>query len=81
MTKGEVEQLVQLPWRDLDPGGSLTADVAGYFDDSNADYLVRWVISNEPSASDTRSITLLAEARVSQIGPRRGVELTVMRGR
>ena len=81
IARDQVEQLVQLPWRDLDPGGSLTADVTGYFDNGDPEFRVRWVIVNEPSATHTRSITVLAEARVNQIGPRRRIELTAIRGR
>ena len=81
IARDRIEQLVQLPYRDLDPGGSLTADVSGYFSDAHDEFLVRWVIVNEPTATDTVSITVLAETRIVQIGARRRVELTAIRGR
>lgn len=47
----KVEQLKYLPYDNLAPGGSLTADIAGYWDtpdlnaDGTADYTRRWLIS------------------------------------
>ena len=76
-----LEQLTQQPWRDLQPGGSLTADVDGYFSASDEEFQVRWLITDDPAASKSRAITVVALARDGQIGPRRRVELTVIRGR
>ena len=77
----QVEQLTQLPWRDLEPGGSLTEDAAGYFSAADPEYLVRWTISAVPNASHSRAITVVAVARDGRVVPRRRAELTVIRGR
>jgi len=76
-----VEQLTRQPWRDLQPGGSLSADVDGYFSASDQEFQVRWQITDDPTASKSRAITVVVVARDAQIGPRRRVELTVIRGR
>ena len=76
-----MEQLRQELWRNLGTGGSLTSDVAGFFDDSDQDFLVRWQVSDNGSPSQTRSITVLVLPLTDQMGPRRGVEITAMRGR
>ena len=75
------EQLAHEKWRDLDAGGSLTSDVAGYYDDSDPDYLTRWIISDNVTPSSSKTITVLTTARGSQLGPRRSVQLTTIRGR
>ena len=76
-----MEQLRQELWRNLGTGGSLTSDVAGYFDDSDPDFLVRWQVSDNASPSQTKSITVLARPLTDRLGPRRSVEITSMRGR
>jgi hypothetical protein len=76
-----LEQLRQVRWRDVEPGGSLTVNLAGYFDDSTPGYLVRWVVTDNPSPSGTRTIVVQAAARGNQPGPRRRVEVTATRGR
>jgi Tfp pilus assembly protein PilW len=77
----QVEQLTQLPWRDLEPGGSLTEDVAGYLCAAVSEFLVRWTIAAVPNASHSRAITVVAVARDGRVVPRRRAELTVIRGR
>ena len=81
MAVDRLEQLRQVRWRDLDVGGSLTADVDGYFDDSAPDYLVRWQIVDNTSPTGSRTITVLATARTNRPGPRRRVEVTAVRGK
>ena len=76
-----MEQLRQELWRNLGTGGSLTSNVAGYFDDSDPDFLVRWQVSDNASPSQTKSITVLVLPFTDQSGPRRSVEISSMRGR
>lgn len=76
-----MEQLRQELWRNVKVGGSLTANVDGYFDDSDPDFLVRWRITDNASPTHSKTITVLAVARGNQPGPRRRVELTSARGR
>ena len=75
------EQLTQLPWRDLEPGGSLTEDVAGYFSATDSEFLIRWTIVVVPNASHSRAITVVAVARDGRVVPRRRAEWTGIRGR
>ncbi len=76
-----MEQLRQELWHNLDTGGSLTSNVAGYFDDSDPDFLVRWQVSDNASPSQTRSITVRVLPFTDQSGPRRSLEISSMRGR
>ncbi len=76
-----MEQLRQELWRNLGTGGSLTSDVAGYFDDSDPDFLVRWQVSDNASPSQSKSVTILVLPLTDQSGPRRSVEITSIRGR
>jgi len=76
-----MEQLRHDLWRDLAAGGSLTADVAGYVDASDPDYVTRWEIVDNATPSHTKTIRVVALARGDLPGPRRSVELTLIRGR
>jgi len=76
-----MEQLRQELWRNFGTGGSLTTNVAGFFDDSDPDFLVRWQVTDNVSPSQTRSITVVVLPLTDQLGPRRSVEITSIRGR
>jgi competence protein ComGC len=76
-----MEQLRQEIWRDLIAGGSLTADVDGFFDGSDPDFLVRWQVIDNSTPTRTKTIRVIALARGNLPGPRRRVELTLIRGR
>jgi hypothetical protein len=76
-----MERLHQEIWRDLDAGGSLTADVDGYFDASDPDFFVRWQVSDNATPSHSKTITVLVVARETLPGPRRRVVLTGTRSR
>ncbi len=75
-----MEQLRRTAFRDLDAGGSLTANVAGYFDDSVSFHVVRWRIEDLVSPSRTKRIVVFAAERGTRLGPRRQVALTSLRG-
>lgn len=76
-----LEQLRELSWGKLTPGGSLLTDVVGYSDASSEEYIVRWTITNNASPSQTRTIEVLAAARNNPAGIRRQVTVTTSRGR
>jgi prepilin-type N-terminal cleavage/methylation domain-containing protein len=65
----------------LVPGGSLTANIAGYSDTSDPDYIVRWQIADNAVPAGTRSITVRAIAVRRVVGARKEITLTTLRGR
>jgi prepilin-type N-terminal cleavage/methylation domain-containing protein len=75
-----MERLRQERFRDLIPGGSLEQNIDGYFDDSNPDFFIRWQIIDNGSPTRTKTVHVRAVGRLEQIGPRRQVELTSVRG-
>ncbi len=63
-----MEQLRAVPYGNLVPGGSLDADDAGYFDDSDPDFIVRWVIAgnpNPPAATTLITVRAIANRQIS----------------
>ena len=75
-----LETLRATPYASLAAGGSLTGNVAGYFDDSTAGFLVRWQIATNIATPSTKIITLRAFALRAADGARREVTLVTMRG-
>jgi prepilin-type N-terminal cleavage/methylation domain-containing protein len=76
-----MEQLRALPYGNLVPGGSVDADVAGYFDASDPRQTVRWVIAANPSPpANTRRITVRAIANRQTMGQPKDVVLRTLRG-
>ena len=67
----------------LPPGGSLTSNVTGYFDDSNPDFLVRWTINDNIVRADTKTIAVRAIVlgTVTPGGQRKQITLGTLRGR
>ena len=62
-------------------GGSLTADVAGFFDDSHPDVRVRWTIVDNPNPpAGTKVLTVRALALGNPIGRPKEVTLVAVRG-
>jgi len=79
-----MEVLRSTRYTDLDAGGDLASDTTvaavDYFDNSDPDFSVRWVIVNNTTPPDTKTITVRAEARRQVVGLRKGVTLTTLRG-
>jgi type IV pilus assembly protein PilV len=79
-----MEVLRATRYTDLDAGGDLTSDVTAggvdYFDNSNPDYTVRWLIADNVTPADTKTITVRVTARRQVVGQRKGVTLTTLRG-
>jgi len=68
-------------YTNLAAGGSLTANTTGYFDNSDPEVLVRWVITDNMTPVGTKTITVRAVANRQVIGLQKDVELTTVRGR
>jgi hypothetical protein len=72
-------------WYDvsMNAGGSLTANVNGYFDNSDPDFLVRWKITDNPTRNDTKMIVVRAIAlgQATPLGQRKQVTVATLRGR
>lgn len=66
---------------DLVAGGSLSSNQAGYFDNSNSGFIVRWEIIDNNTPAGTKIINVRAIATRQAPGPRREVTLTSLRGR
>jgi len=75
-----LEQLRETHYSLLDEGGSLTSNVAGYYDTSEPGFVVRWEIEDNISPTLTKTITLRAMSLRSGTGPRRDVTLITLRG-
>lgn len=76
-----MERLRAEDYLDLAAGGSLAADVAGYSDLTDPDFVVRWRIQDNvtPPATKTLSVRVTANRRV--LGLPKSVTLTTLRGR
>jgi prepilin-type N-terminal cleavage/methylation domain-containing protein len=80
-----MELLRGTDWYDasMNAGGSLTANVNGYFDNSDPDFLVRWRITDDPTRADTKMIVVRAIAlgQVTPSGQRKQITMAMVRGR
>lgn len=76
-----LESLRAEDFYDLTAGGSLTVSIAGYFDASDPDFLVRWEIMNGGGPPGTKTIRLGAFGLDPAAGPRKYVELTTLRSK
>jgi prepilin-type N-terminal cleavage/methylation domain-containing protein len=65
----------------LAAGGSLTADVPGYRDDSSPDVVVRWTIANDATPPTRKTITVRARATRAVVGLAKEVTFTTVRSR
>jgi Tfp pilus assembly protein PilV len=76
-----MEILRSTDYGDLDPGGDLDSDVAGYFDAADPDVLVRWtVIANPNPPAGTKVVTVRAIAAGSAIRRSKDATLVTIRG-
>jgi prepilin-type N-terminal cleavage/methylation domain-containing protein len=81
-----VERLELLRGVDFDDlalaqGGSLTADVTGYFDASHSDFDVRWLIVDNVSPPNTKTITVTVTAKRQVVGLAKGATVTTLRAK
>jgi len=77
------EQLRATPFNFLVPGGSITANVTGYFDDSDPDVVVRWLVINNTGTLNTKRILVRAEyaSLIDTRGPAGDVTMLTLRGK
>jgi len=76
-----LELLRTTPFHELQPGGDLASNVAGYFDASDPDVLVRWEIVDGGGPSGTRTIAVRAIASPSPTLRAASIELRTLRVR
>jgi type II secretory pathway pseudopilin PulG len=81
MAVARLETLRSGDFDDLIAGGSVTTDVAGYFDASDPDFIVRWEILDSGGPAGIKSIAVRATARRITSGLPKSVELTTIRAR
>ncbi|MCP3980896.1 MAG: prepilin-type N-terminal cleavage/methylation domain-containing protein [bacterium] len=62
----------------LVPGGSLTSNVTGFFDDTNPDFIIRWEIATN-ATPPSRALTVQATALRSTIGVAKQSTITTLR--
>jgi len=65
----------------LTAGGDLNSDVAGYFDNTDPDFSVRWQITDNASPVGSKTIVVRVAARRQVLGRAKQVVLTTLRAR
>jgi prepilin-type N-terminal cleavage/methylation domain-containing protein len=76
-----MEQLRAVNFNNLTPGGSLEANEAGYFDNSNPEFLVRWsIVANPNPPAQTAVIQVRVVTSRVVVGRTREIVLTTLRG-
>jgi prepilin-type N-terminal cleavage/methylation domain-containing protein len=81
MALDRLELLRATNYTGLVPGGSLTSNVAGYFDNSNGGFVIRWEILTNTTPPGTKILNVRAISTRPGPGPRREVTITSLRGR
>ena len=81
MAVARLETLRTTDFDDLTAGGSVTSNVAGYFDLSDPDFVVRWEIADVGSPVGAKEIQVRATAVRRTSGLEKSVELTTLRVR
>lgn len=74
----QLEVLRSTDYSSLTAGGDLDSNLSGFFDDSESEYLVRWVIADGGSPP-AKTITVRAIAHVSSVGEKRQSTITTVR--
>ena len=74
-----MELLRTLPFHALDAGGSLTASVAAYSDESDSRVTVRWQITDGGTATDPKTIRVIGVVTRDVLGQAKSAEMTTMR--
>ena len=78
----QMERLRATNYYALANGGDLDSDVNNYFDDSDADVLVRWTVADHTGGpADTKLITVRALAVRQLIGAAKRAELISVRSK
>jgi prepilin-type N-terminal cleavage/methylation domain-containing protein len=67
-------------WVSLAAGGDLESNVAGYFDDTDPDVLVRWTIADNVSPDPSKTVVVRAIAQRQVVGRPKQATLVVVRG-
>jgi prepilin-type N-terminal cleavage/methylation domain-containing protein len=75
-----MEVMRSLYYEELVPGGSLDTDVAGYFDPTHPDALIRWQVVQDANPS-TVTLIVRAVARRQVVGEVKQVTMLSVRGR
>jgi prepilin-type N-terminal cleavage/methylation domain-containing protein len=76
-----MEVLRASDYASLVAGGSLTANVTNYFDDTDPEVTVRWSITDNVTPVGTKTITVRVIANRQVVGQRKEITLTTIRGK
>ena len=76
-----MERLRSDDWTALTAGGDLGSNVAGYSDDTDADFEIRWLITDNAAPVGTKTIAVRVISRRVVVGQRKEVVVTTVRGR
>jgi len=76
-----MENLRARSFNSLTAGGSLTSNVASYFDASDPACLVRWTIADDATPATRKTIVVRAQAARRVVGLQKEVQLTTVRVR
>ena len=76
-----MELLRQTPFLGLTAGGSLTNDVAGFFDNSTAGYGVRWLVTDDANPAVIKTIQVRVVSTRAVLGVAKVVTLSAVMDR
>jgi len=78
---GRMEQLRATGFASLTAGGSLSSNVASYFDVSDPAVTVRWTIADDATPATSKTINVIAIAKRKVSGPSKQVQMATKRAR
>ncbi len=76
-----MEQFRREDYGNLVAGGDLDNDVKDYFDNTDPDYTIRWLIQDNATPTETRTVSVRVMATRVMDGPRREITVSTVRGR
>lgn len=77
--EGRMELLRNVSYGSLTAGGSVTSNVTGYFDNTNAECVIRWSITDNATPATRKTVVVAAIARRAAAGNAKSVTLRDLR--